>query len=56
MNFDFSPEQEEFRDQIRRFLQNADGLGQARSVLDNKVHNYSALIWHGLADLSVHTL
>jgi len=56
MNFDFSPEQEEFRDQLRRFLQKADGLGQARSVLDNKVHNYSALIWHGLADLSVQAI
>jgi alkylation response protein AidB-like acyl-CoA dehydrogenase len=56
MNFDFSPEQEEFRDQLRRFLQKADGPGQARSVLDNKVQNYSALIWHGLADLSVQAI
>src|SRR5258708_21774456 len=56
MNFDFSPEQEQFRDQIRRFLQKADGVGQARSVLDNKVQNYSAPIWRGLADLSVQAI
>jgi len=56
MNFDFSPEQEQFRDQIRRFLQKADGVGQARSVLDHKVQNYSAPIWHGLADLGVQAI
>jgi acyl-CoA dehydrogenase len=56
MNFDFSPEQEQFRDQIRRFLQKADGVGQARSVLDHKVQNYSASIWHGLADLGVQAI
>ena len=53
MNFDFSCEQEQFREQLRRFLQKADGLGQARCVIDNKLQNCSALIWHGLAELGV---
>ena len=53
MNFDFSPEQEAFRDQLRRFLQKADGVAAARSLIDNKVSSYSAPLWQGLADLGV---
>jgi acyl-CoA dehydrogenase len=56
MNFDFSPEQEQFRDQLRRFLQKADGPAQARSVLGSNVQHYSAPIWHGLADLGVQAI
>ena len=56
MNFDFSPEQEQFRDQIRRFLEKADGQGQARSLLDNKTQNYSVPIWNGLAEMSVQAI
>jgi len=37
MNLDFSPEQKQFREQLRRFLQKSDGLSQARSILDGKV-------------------
>ena len=56
MNFDFSPEQEQFREQIRRFLGKADGQRQARSILDNDTQNYSAPIWRGLAELSVQAI
>ena len=56
MNFDFSPEQKQFRDQIRRYLEKADGVGQARAVLDNKVENYSPAIWRGLSELSVQAI
>jgi acyl-CoA dehydrogenase len=53
MNFDFSPEQEQFRDQIRRFLEKSDGLGEGRSLLNDRTHNFSAPIWQGLAALGV---
>ena len=56
MNFDFSPEQEQFRDQVRRFLQKADGVGQARAILDNKAEHFSAPIWRGMAELSVQAI
>lgn len=53
MNFDFSPEQEQFRDQIRRFLEKSDGLSEGRAILNGKSHAYSAPIWQGLATLGV---
>ena len=56
MNLDFSPEQKQFREQIRRFLQKSDGLSQARGILDGKVQNYSAPIWKGLAEMSVQAI
>src|SRR5258705_450179 len=56
MNLDFSPEQKQFREQLRRFLQKSDGLSQARSILDGKVQNYSAPIWKGLAEMSVQAI
>lgn len=56
MKFDFSPEQKQFREQLRRFLQKSDGLSQARSILDGKVQNYSAPIWKGLAEMSVQAI
>jgi len=53
MNFDFSPEQQQFRDQIRRFFQRTDGLEQGRSLLEKKSEHYSTTIWQGLAGLGV---
>ena len=56
MDFDFSSEQKQFREQLRRFLQKSDGLSQARSILDGKVQHYSAPIWKGLAEMSVQAI
>src|SRR6266850_8475338 len=56
MNLDFSPEQKQFREQLRRFLQKSDGLSQARSILDGKIQNYSAPIWRGLAEMGVQAI
>ena len=56
MNLDFSPEQKQFREQLRRFLQKADGLTEARGILDGKLQNYSAPIWKGLAEMSVQAI
>ena len=53
MNFDFSPEQEQFREQLRRMLKKADGLGQGRSILEKQCENHSTSIWQGLAELGV---
>jgi acyl-CoA dehydrogenase len=53
MNFDFSPEQEQFRDQLRRMLERADGRGQGRRILEKQAENYSISIWQGLAELGV---
>ena len=53
MNFDFSPEQYQFREQMRRMLDKADGLGQGRRMLEKQCENYSSPIWHGLAELGV---
>jgi acyl-CoA dehydrogenase len=51
MNFDFSPEQQQFREQLHRMLKKADGLGQGRSILEKQCENYSVSIWQGLAEL-----
>ena len=56
MNFDFSPEQEQFRQQIRRFFEKNDGLNEGRAILDKKSENYSAPIWEGLAKLGVQAI
>ena len=53
MNFDFSPEQDQFREQLRRMLKKADGLGQGRSILEKQCEGHSASIWQGLAELGV---
>jgi acyl-CoA dehydrogenase len=53
MNFDFSPEQQQFRDQMRRLLDKADGRGQGRRILEKQGEHYSSPIWHGLAELGV---
>ena len=51
MNFDFSPEQDQFREQLRRMLKKADGLGQGRSILEKQSESHSTSIWQGLAEL-----
>jgi acyl-CoA dehydrogenase len=56
MNFEFSPEQQQFRDQIRRFFQKADGLAQGRSLLEKKSEYYSKALWQGLAGLGVQAI
>jgi acyl-CoA dehydrogenase len=53
MNFDFSPEQQQFREQMRRMLEKADGRGQGRRILEKRCENYSSSIWHVLAELGV---
>src|SRR5271170_3184868 len=53
MNFDFSPEQQQFRDQMRRMLDKADARGQGRRILEKQGEHYSSSIWHGLAELGV---
>jgi acyl-CoA dehydrogenase len=53
MNFDFSPEQYQFREQLRRLLEKADGIGAGRSLLEKKCEHYSSSIWQGLAELGV---
>src|SRR5579864_6286069 len=53
MNFDFSPEQAQFREQLRRMLEKTDGPGQARAILEKHSENYSSSIWLGLAELGV---
>jgi acyl-CoA dehydrogenase len=53
MNFDFSPEQHQFREQMRRMLEKADGRGQGRRILEKQSENYSSAIWNGLAELGV---
>jgi alkylation response protein AidB-like acyl-CoA dehydrogenase len=56
MNLDFSPEQKQFREHMRRFLQKSDGVAQARSIIEGKVQHYSAPIWKGLAEMSVQAI
>jgi acyl-CoA dehydrogenase len=53
MNFDFSPEQQQFREQLHRMLKKADGLGQGRSILEKQCENHSTSIWQSLAELGV---
>ena len=56
MDFDFSSEQEQFREQIRRFLTKANGLTEGRAILNGQAENYSKAIWHGLAGIGVQAL
>jgi acyl-CoA dehydrogenase len=53
MNFDFSPEQQQFREQLRRMLERSDSAGQGRSILEKQSANYSSAIWQSLAELGV---
>jgi acyl-CoA dehydrogenase len=53
MNFDFSFEQKQFKDQIHRVFEKAESLSQARAILEGKAQNYSASIWQELVGLGV---
>lgn len=53
MNFDFSFEQKQLREQIARMFEKADSLAQVRAILDGKMRNYSETIWRDLAELGV---
>ena len=50
MNFDFSPEQRQFGDQVARMLADLAPVAEARRVLEGDAA-YSALAWQGLAGL-----
>lgn len=49
MDFDFSPEQRQLKDQARRFLADHCGRSAVRAVLDGPA-SYDAALWQGLAD------
>ena len=53
MNFDFSFEQKQLRDQISRMFEKTNSLTQVRAILDGKTQNYSESIWQALAGLGV---
>lgn len=50
MNFDFSDEQKSFGDQVRRMMNDASPLSEARRALDGEIA-YSEPGWRGLANL-----
>ena len=52
MNFDFSDEQKQLRDQTRRFLSETCTTKEVRAVLEGK-HKFDRTIWKGLADLGL---
>ncbi|MDE2362851.1 MAG: acyl-CoA/acyl-ACP dehydrogenase [Hyphomicrobiales bacterium] len=52
MNFDFSDEQKQLRDEARRFLSENCTPKEVRAVLEGKA-KYDAKIWKGLADLGL---
>lgn len=52
MNFDFSDEQKQLRDQVRRFLGEHCTTKHVRAVLEGK-HKYDRNVWRGLADLGL---
>ena len=49
MDFDFSPEQQQLKDQARRFLADQCDRTAVRAVLDGP-QSYDAKLWQGLAD------
>ena len=49
MDFDFSPEQQQLKDQARRFLADRCDRTAVRAVLDGP-QSYDAKLWQGLAD------
>ncbi len=55
MNLDFTDEQYELRDAVRKFLSNEHPVGQARDNIDGK-KLYSQAVWKGLADMGVTAL
>lgn len=50
MNFDFSTEQKQLRESLRRYLEAECTPNRVRAVLDGK-HRYDSKVWQGLADL-----
>ncbi len=52
MNFDFSDEQKQLRDQTRRFLSETCTTKEVRAVLEGK-HKFDRAVWKGLADLGL---
>ena len=52
MNFDFSDEQQQLRDQVRRFLSEVCTSGEIRAVLEGEA-KFSRAVWKGLAELGL---
>ena len=52
MNFDFSDEQKQLRDEARRFLSENCSTKEVRAVLEGK-DTYDRKVWKGLADLGL---
>src|ERR1700753_4470395 len=50
MNFDFSDDQKQLRDQARKFLAEKSPAGAVRAVLDGKAP-YDRKLWKGLAEM-----
>ena len=50
MEFDFSPEQQQLKDQVRRYLSDHSDRAAVRAVLDGP-QAYDAKLWRGLGDL-----
>jgi hypothetical protein len=55
MNFDFSDDQKQLRDELRKFLVNESPLSEARRVMDQGL-SHSAAVWAGLGGMAVNTL
>ena len=55
MNLDFTDEQNELRDAVRKFLVNESPVAMARENIDAK-KPYSEAVWKGLADMGVTAL
>ena len=52
MNFDFSPDQQQLRDQTRRFLEEHSSTKAARAILENG-GDYDKSLWKGMAELGL---
>ena len=50
MEFDFTPEQQQLKDQVRRYLSDHSGRAAVRAVLDGP-EAYDAKLWQGLGEL-----
>ena len=50
MEFDFTPEQQQLKDQVRRYLSDHSGRAAVRAVLDGP-QAYDAKLWQGLGEL-----
>jgi acyl-CoA dehydrogenase len=52
MNFEFSPEQAQLRDQVRRFLEDKCGSAAVRAILEGS-EPYDRALWKGLAEMGL---